>query len=357
MIFSQKSEQKRRCTAFLCTFVGMNSEFVSRLEAWYGREGRVLPWRQTNDPYRIWVSEIILQQTRVAQGYDYFLRFVHQFPTVQALASATEDQVLRAWQGLGYYSRARNLHRAARMVADMDAFPSDYETIRALPGVGEYTAAAIASLAYGLPHAVLDGNVYRVLSRYLGEDTPIDTTAGHRTFAALAREMLDEDHPALYNQAIMDFGALVCLPRSPRCGECPLQETCMALHQGRVEQLPVKSRRTRVRDRYLTYVRIVCQDRVWLHRRGEGDIWQGLYEYYLMEEPQPLPAHVVASALPSGQLTLREQDIRHLLSHQRLHVNLYELHCPSLPAMDREGLWVPLAQADSYAMPRLLLDR
>ena len=205
----------------------MNTLFASTLHSWYAENHRELPWRNTRDPYRIWISEIILQQTRVAQGYDYFLRFMERFPDVVSLSQASEDEVLLLWQGLGYYSRARNLHKASKVIAANGGFLADYDFIRQLPGVGDYTASAIASFAFNLPHAVLDGNVFRVLSRYFGVDEAIDSTAGKKLFRAMADDMLDTSRPALYNQAIMDFGALVCSPH-PHCQTCPLAESCVA---------------------------------------------------------------------------------------------------------------------------------
>ena len=216
------------------------NEFATTIERWYNEHKRDLPWRETTDPYQIWISEIILQQTRVAQGYAYFLRFMERFPTVKSLAEAPEDEVMRLWQGLGYYSRARNLHEAARMIASReDGFPKTYEEVRALKGIGEYTAAAICSFAYGLPYAAVDGNVYRVLSRWLGIDTPIDTATGKKLFSKWANQLLDTQHPGLYNQAIMDFGALQCLPQSPDCSTCPLEVSCVARKEGCVDKLPV----------------------------------------------------------------------------------------------------------------------
>ena len=227
--------------------------FARKLMDWYRENGRSLPWRGTKDPYRIWISEIILQQTRVAQGYDYYLRFIERFPDVQALADAPEDEVMKLWQGLGYYSRARNLHAAAKEVAALGRFPDTYEGVRRLKGVGDYTAAAVCAFAYGLPCAVVDGNVYRVIARWLGIDEPIDTTAGKKLFAALARELMGTSDPALYNQAIMDFGAVQCTPASPACLMCPLNDGCAALRQGRVGDLPRKSKKTQVKERYFHY--------------------------------------------------------------------------------------------------------
>ena len=204
------------------------NRFAEKLITWYEVNQRNLPWRETKDPYKIWISEIILQQTRVAQGYDYYCRFIQRFPDVFSLAEADEDEVMKYWQGLGYYSRARNLHAAARSIAGMGKFPETYEEVRKLKGVGDYTAAAICSFAYDLPCAVVDGNVYRVLSRWMGIDEPIDSTKGKKLFAGLADELLDKKRPALYNQAIMDFGAIQCVPSSPSCLFCPLNDSCVA---------------------------------------------------------------------------------------------------------------------------------
>ena len=214
-------------------FCGMNN-FSKTLLDWYAENKRDLPWRNTTDPYLIWISEIILQQTRVAQGYEYFLRFIKRFPDVASLAAASEDEVMKYWQGLGYYSRARNLHAAAQSMKGV--FPKTYAEVRALKGVGDYTAAAICSFAYDMPYAVVDGNVYRVLSRYFGIDIPIDSTEGKKTFTTLAEEMLDKSRPADYNQAIMDFGAVRCTPQSPDCLFCPLSGSCQALSEGKVQQ-------------------------------------------------------------------------------------------------------------------------
>ena len=235
----------------------MTHPFSQTLLDWYATHGRELPWRETTDPYRIWISEIILQQTRVAQGYDYYLRFVERFPTVEVLAAATEDEVLHRWEGLGYYSRARNLHAAAQQIVAQGAFPRDYAGVRALKGVGDYTAAAICSFAYGLPTAVVDGNVYRVLARYFAIDTPIDVAAGKKEFAQLADSLMVPERAADYNQAIMDFGAVQCTPRAPRCLICPLVETCAARQTGQVEDYPVKSKKVTVTHRYFTYILLV----------------------------------------------------------------------------------------------------
>lgn len=331
----------------------ISNDFSLRLLEWYGQNGRELPWRGTNDPYRIWVSEIILQQTRVVQGYDYFLRFIQRFPDVESLANATEDEVLSQWQGLGYYSRARNLHAAARQLVAMGGFPHDYEGIRSLKGVGDYTAAAIASMAFGLPKAVVDGNVYRVLSRHFGIDTPIDSAEGKKQFAALAQEMLVESRAADYNQAIMDFGALQCVPKSPDCSCCLLAESCQALADGSVETLPVKQHIARVRDRFFTYIYIRYARETLLQRRGSGDIWQGLYQMPLLESEHPMqPAEVLERVGQYGRLTLLCTNHRHQLTHQRLHADLYLLEADQRPPID--GVWIRETERDQYAVPRLV---
>jgi A/G-specific adenine glycosylase len=313
----------------------LTNDFSRLLLAWYEANGRRLPWRATCDPYAIWVSEIILQQTRVAQGLDYFHRFMQLFPDFHALALAPEDEVMKAWQGLGYYSRARHLHAAAKVMHAAGRFPDSYEGVLALPGVGEYTAAAICSFAYGMPVAVVDGNVYRVLSRYLGIDTPIDTTAGKRQIAEAAQLLMDRQRPADYNQAIMDFGALQCTPASPECAACPLEASCAARQADAVAQLPVKSRRTKVTDRYFTYIYVRTSAYTYIKKRTADDIWRNLYELPLIETPQPLAMEELL-AHPQfrewvGQtavVRLVRKDVKHVLSHRVIHADFYEATLP-----------------------------
>ncbi len=343
----------------------MNSAFSETVISWYLRNRRELPWRETKDPYRIWVSEIILQQTRVVQGYDYFLRFTERFPTVDDLALADEDEVLKLWQGLGYYSRARNLHEAARAIHAMGRFPDTYKEVRALKGVGDYTAAAICSFAYGLPCAVVDGNVYRVLARWQGIDVPIDSTEGKKLFAQLAQELIDVNRPALYNQAIMDFGALQCVPSSPCCMECPLAETCMARAEGRVAELPVKRHKTKVRQRYFNYVFVHSPSCAYIAKRTDAnDIWQGLYQLPLVECEADLDeAAFYASdslrrlwggAVMPLSIRCVKRGVKHVLSHQVLLTNFYEAEvgeeAVALPGYSR----VPLDELERYAVPRLV---
>jgi A/G-specific adenine glycosylase len=260
--------------------------FRENLFAWAAHNPRPMPWKGERDPYKIWLSEIILQQTRVEQGLPYYLRFVERYPTVRDLADAPEDELMKLWEGLGYYSRARNLHAAAKHIAyELNGlFPNTYEQIKALKGVGDYTAAAVASFGFGLPHAVLDGNVYRVLARFLGIETPTDTPAAKREFSALAQALLDPDRPAAFNQAMMDFGAMCCTPQQPRCAACPLQSACRALNLGRVGDLPLKSKTLTKKERFFVYLIFSHAGDVFVRKRTEKDIWQGLWEFPMVEQ-------------------------------------------------------------------------
>ena len=305
------------------------------IENWYAANKRELPWRGIADPYKIWVSEIILQQTQVVQGWAYYERFVARFPDVAALAAAEEAEVLKLWQGLGYYSRARNMHRAARQIMEQwqGRFPQTYEDVRGLIGVGDYTASAICAFAYNLPCAAVDGNAYRVLSRHFGIATPIDTTAGKKEFAALAQALLDRDAPGLYNQALMDFGAMQCTPQSPRCTDCPLAGSCAALAEGRVGELPRKAKGAKVTDRYLYYIVCRAAERVYMRCRPKGDIWQGLYEPLLIESDAPLSFSALQQRIaellpPATALRPVALGITHRLTHRRLVADCYEARLP-----------------------------
>lgn len=327
-------------------------EFSFVLLEWFKEHGRDLPWRQTRDPYAIWLSEIILQQTQVKQGWDYWTRFMRHWHTVDDLAAATEDEVLREWQGLGYYSRARNLHFAAKQIVELGHFPNTLEGIKALKGVGDYTAAAIGSFAFDIPAAVVDGNVYRVLARHFGIDTPINTTEGKKVFAALAQELLPSSGEeglgveeistaSSYNQAIMDFGAIQCTPQSPDCMACPLMESCEAFRSGKVTELPVKLKTLKVKERHLVYVYIRCKGHVAIHRRGAGDIWQGLWEPYLVDE------------VPVGAILLR-QNVKHVLTHRILMADFYLWEVEQRPQLPDDYIWIKESELDDYAKPRLI---
>ncbi len=340
----------------MCTFADM---FATTLLEWFRKNARDLPWRHTTDPYAIWLSEIILQQTRIQQGLAYWERFMKRWPSVEALAAATEDEVLREWQGLGYYSRARNLHHAAKQIVALGSFPTTLEDIKKLKGVGDYTAAAIASFAFGLPAAVVDGNVYRVLSRYFGIDTPINTTEGKKVFAVLAQDLLPITQPqslslkgelegaSAYNQAIMDFGALQCTPQSPDCMGCPLMESCEAFRSGRVGELPVKLKTLKVKERHLIYIYIRCNGETAIRRRGPGDIWQGLWEPVA---PSDLPTDVEAMQ----HARCLKKNVKHVLTHQVLYADFYLLETENRPVLPDDYIWIKESELDDYAKPRLI---
>lgn len=315
---------------------------------WYDGNKRVLPWRETTDAYRIWLSEVILQQTRVQQGMDYYLRFVERFPDVRSLAEASEDEVLLLWQGLGYYSRARNLHKAAKMVVERgwEPFPQTFDDVRSLPGIGEYTAGAIMSFAYDAPYPAADGNVYRVLSRLYDCDEAFDTTAGKKRFRSFAWELLDKDHPRLHNSALMEFGALYCTPTGMDCAHCPLQTFCLGYQHGTAALLPVRKPRPELKDRYFHYtVYRTPDDLTLLHQRTAKDIWQGLWEFPLEE------VTVTGYRL---LVTKRMKELNHVLSHQRLHVVFEPKQVETLPSVDG---CVPIRWEDlqHYALSRLTL--
>jgi A/G-specific DNA glycosylase len=266
---------------------------------------------------------------------------MRRWPTVEELATASEDEVLREWQGLGYYSRARNLHTAAKQIVEMGGFPRTLEGIKQLKGVGDYTAAAIGSIAFDLPAAVVDGNVYRVLARHYGISTPINTTEGKKEFTALAQSLLPVKQASAFNQAMMDFGAIQCTPSTPQCPSCPLQETCIALREGRVNELPVKQKTLKVKERHLTYVYIRYQGKTAIHRRGEGDIWQGLYEPWLTDK------------VPCGAILIR-QNVKHVLTHRVLYADFWLWEPDQKPVLPADYLWIKEADIDQYGVPRLI---
>lgn len=315
--------------------------FQKNLLRWHAGHRRPMPWKGERDPYKIWLSEIILQQTRVEQGLPYYEKFVAAYPTVKELAAAPLDEVLKNWEGLGYYSRARNLHATACHIAlKLDGkFPDTYADIRALKGVGDYTAAAIASFAYELPHAVLDGNVYRVLARYFGIGEAIDSTAGKKIFSALAQELLDPTQPGAYNQAIMDFGAGQCTPRQAACSTCPLSSRCQAFLTKQVDNLPYKSKTTDKKPRFFAYAVFYLKDRVWVRQRSADDIWKNLYEFPLLELatapadtrdlPDQLLAHFFPNGAPAGTaLRAVSKAYRQTLSHRIITAVFCEFDLP-----------------------------
>ena len=347
------------------------NDFAITLLRWFRENGRELPWRETRDPYAIWLSEIILQQTQVKQGMAYWERFMRRWPKVEDLAAATEDEVLREWQGLGYYSRARNLHHSARQIVELGHFPQTIEGIRQLKGVGDYTAAAIGSIAFGLPAAVVDGNVYRVLSRHYGIETPINTTEGKKQFTALAQSLMPEQEASAYNQAIMDFGAIQCTPQNPRCLICPLAESCDALRTGRINILPVKLKTLKIRKRHFIYVYIRCKGYTAIHRRGKGDIWQGLWEPIGLEvrkatgrramlgngKQQEVREMLAAEGIHSpltSYLSPLIKNVKHVLTHQVITADFYLWETDERPQLPDTYIWIKEEDIDNYAIPRLI---
>ncbi len=312
-------------------------DFSNLLTQWYLQNKRDLPWRNTTDPYPIWLSEIMLQQTRVAQGLPYFLSFTSSFPTVFDLANAEEEQVLKLWQGLGYYSRARNLHNTAKLVAFElgGVFPGNYKELLRLKGVGEYTAAAIASFSYNEVVPVVDGNVFRVLSRYFDIETDIASSGAKKEFSELAKELIPHDNPALFNQAIMEFGALQCVPKNPDCERCVLNSGCLALQKNKVDKLPVKLKKTKVRNRYFNYLVFSDNNQHYiLRKRTEKGIWHNLYEFPLIETASEVEFDAISKLISEEYglkfeilsiKPLKNDAILHKLSHQHLYIRFYEV--------------------------------
>lgn len=333
------------------------------LTRWYNQNKRDLPWRNTGDPYFIWVSEVILQQTRVDQGYDYYVRFVEKYPTVGSLAKADEEDILKLWQGLGYYSRARNMHAAAKII-EIDhggCFPINYADVLKLKGIGEYTAAAIVSFAYGQPYAVVDGNVYRVLSRLFAIDTPINTSKGKKEFTELAQALLDDENPGLHNQAIMEFGALQCVPVSPDCEACPLSLLCISYSKGSVRMYPVKEKKLSAKDRFFYYFDIHIGDDLFLKKRNGKDIWQNLFELPLIETEKDCEfselqsredfKNMFGSAINAKFRCVMK--VKHVLSHQRIFASFYLVSVDEVLLGDLY-LRVKREDVEDYPVPRLI---
>jgi len=330
---------------------------------WYSAVKRDLPWRKSKDPYRVWLSEVILQQTRVAQGMPYYETFVSHYPDVQALAAAPEQAVLRDWQGLGYYSRARNLHQAAKQVVQAHGgeFPASYQALLALKGVGPYTAAAISSIAFNLPQAVVDDNVYRVLSRMFGVREAIDQPTGQKIFAQLADKLLDREEPGTYNQALMEFGALQCVPVNPDCENCLFNADCVAFKEGTVRLLPVKAGKVKVRKRFFNYVVIRFEDGLYLQQRQAGDIWQHLWDFTNFEADRELNEIEISTHFQQ-KFSFSEMDFRviahsepakHVLTHQRIFAKFWLVQIFH-NLQNKELKFVPINHLDTYPLPRLI---
>ena len=334
--------------------------FRNTLINWYLQNKRDLPWRKTKNPYHIWLSEIILQQTRIAQGLPYYIKFTEAFPTVFDLAKAEEQTVLKLWQGLGYYSRARNLHFSAKYIVNElnGKFPTIYNDIKKLKGVGDYTASAIASICFNEATAVVDGNVYRVLSRYFGIDTPINSTKGIKEFKELAQTLIDKKQPAIFNQAIMDFGATLCKPQNPLCKTCPFNTSCVALEKKMIDKLPVKEKKIKVKKRFFNYLIPITSDNktILTERKGKG-IWQGLYEFPLLETSSEIDEKQVIDSdffqeLFSSETTLtlfNQKNIVHKLSHQHIYTKFWVISIDNLSTKTVE--W---SKIESFPVPVLI---
>jgi A/G-specific adenine glycosylase len=339
-------------------------KFSAKLLKWYDLHKRDLPWRHTMDPYKVWLSEIILQQTRVDQGMSYYLKFISLFPTVNDLAAAHEDQVLKAWQGLGYYSRARNLHASAKYIhSELNSvFPTTQQELLKLKGVGEYTSAAIASFCFDEVTPVVDGNVMRVITRLYGITEPIDSPAGKRAIYSVAQELIDAKHPGLYNQAIMEFGALQCVPVNPDCEVCPFKAQCLAYASGTVKELPVKGKKTAVKDLWFYYFFITHKDAMYIRKRTEQGIWKGLHDFPLLEKANNGP---VEDAVAEGMRELKlpnsaivkgvSEEYIHILSHRKIHARFVSVALKSAWNKAPEGvLLINKMDLASYGIPRLI---
>jgi A/G-specific adenine glycosylase len=339
--------------------------FNEELLSWYRKNARDLPWRNTKDPYRIWLSEVILQQTRVEQGMPYYQRFTTDFPTLKSLANASEEAVLMRWQGLGYYSRGRNLLTAAKQMMERHkGFPKTYKEVRDLKGIGDYTAAAITSFAFNLPHAVVDGNVYRFFSRYFGISTPIDSNAGKREFKELADSLLDKKHPGLFNQAIMEMGATVCKPK-PLCEKCPFAQGCVARNGNAVSSYPVKQKTIRVKERFFYYLLLQNGSKYYIQKREGKDIWQGLYEFPLIETAEALSPEKLYK-IPEWKSMVADSDFKvsyfsklyqHKLSHQTLNTRFIHITSSGENKVKIIRKWkaVTLDSLKNYGMPQLIV--
>lgn len=333
---------------------------------WYALNKRDLPWRDTTDPYKIWISEIILQQTRVAQGIDYYYRFIQKFPDVKTLANATEDEVLKIWQGLGYYSRARNTRIAASQIIDQynGNFPYKFNDIIKLKGIGNYTASAISSIAFNQPFAVVDGNVIRVLSRLFGVESAVDSAAGIKLINSFANDILDKKNPGLHNQALMEFGALICLPSSPDCKNCPLISVCVAYQTDIVDILPFKSKKIIIRARFFNYFYLMSGEYIYLQKRDKKDIWHNLYEFPLIEADKifdkcELPTkksfqNLTQVNIEAVKIGFATKTLRHQLSHQTIFACLFEIILPETKIRNDNFICINKNDLPKYPVSRLI---
>lgn len=336
------------------------SHFSLSLLHWHKNENnRQFPWKESQDPYKIWISEILLQQTRADHGIPYYLKFVEKYPDIEMLAKAPDEEVFRLWQGLGYYSRCQNLLATARYIYSElgGKFPNNYKDILALKGVGPYTAAAISSFAFNLPYAVVDGNVYRVLSRHFGSFLPIDTTEGKKYFQELAQQLLPVDEAAIYNQAIMDFGSLICKPQSPLCSQCPVQNSCFAFNNNVISELPVKSKKIQMKNRYFHYLLLRYQDTIYIHQRRQKDVWQHLFELFLIETSEDIRQNKTWITLQAAAVEVKYHTLEYQqrLTHQHLFSQLHEFTFHQIPDFLKEGKWLKVSELNQYTFPKTIL--
>jgi len=340
--------------------------FNAPIHDWYALHKRELPWRYTNNPYHIWLSEIILQQTRIDQGLSYYKRFTEEFPTIIDLANATEDQVLKLWQGLGYYSRARNLHASAKHIQLHygGIFPEKYEQILSLKGVGEYTAAAIGSISFGLEYPSIDGNVFRVLSRFFGISEPIDTSRGKKIFMELAVQLIKGTNPGMHNQALMEFGALQCTPANPDCSKCPLSQRCFAVANCKINELPLKQNKVKQRDRYFNYLVLLSNKHTWLQKRLGNDIWKNLFEFPMVETVEMIDIEKFPDLNKFYKIDTEEfshiENVSpwkiHILTHQRIHYRFIRIRVKNEIYLSDRFIRVNKEDIFNFAVPKLLED-
>ncbi len=342
----------------------MDNNVSKELILWYMIYKRDLPWRNSHDPYHIWVSEIILQQTRVAQGLSYYIRFIETFPSIKNLAEAPQEQILKLWQGLGYYSRARNMHTAAKQIEELfgGQFPKTYKELLLLKGVGDYTAAAVASLAFNEPVAVVDGNVIRVIARLFGIEEAVDKPSTLKDIKTLANELLNKEKPALHNQAMMEFGALHCVPVNPDCHSCVLNSKCLALKNKLVSKIPSKSLKLKIRNRHFYYLAINSSGKIFFQRRGAGDIWEGLYEFPLVETEEPIAPEdlpeMISEKTNFKASAIRIIDIsnpvKHILTHQKLYVTFIYLKADKIESAPPHWIVTETSRIFDHAVPRVI---
>ncbi len=341
-------------------------KFSEEIIEWYQKHKRELPWRNTNDPYIIWLSEIIMQQTRVEQGMPYFNRFAEKYPTVEHFASATEEEILKLWQGLGYYSRGRNMHQTSQVVMEEHSgyFPKNYDSLIRLKGIGEYTAAAISSFSSNEAKAVVDGNVFRLLSRYFGIDTPINTGKGKKLFTDLANELMDQTRAGIFNQAIMEFGSLQCKPKNPDCPACPLQTACEARLKNRINELPVKIKSQKIKERYFNYILAIKDDQILVNKRRSGDIWENMIDLPLFETvnrtevPELIQTESFFKAFGKEvQVRSVYKPIKHILSHQHLNTKFIEIdHFTEDFLSDQSWFYVNRDELEKLPQPKLIFQ-